>query len=130
MKTLKQTYLVKAPIDKVWQALVDAHIIENWGGGPAKMDALVGTKFSLWGGSVWGKNLVVSKRKKLVQDWYSDEKPKWEKPSTVTFILQSESGATRLELIHLEVPDVNAKDIAEGWKKYYLGPLKKYLEAK
>jgi activator of HSP90 ATPase len=130
MKTLKQTYLIKAPIDKVWQALIDAQIIENWGGGPAKMDALVGTKFSLWNGSVWGKNLVVSARKKLVQDWYSDEKPKWEKSSKVTFILQSESGSTKLELLHEEVPDVNAKDISEGWKDYYLGPLKKYLESR
>jgi uncharacterized protein YndB with AHSA1/START domain len=129
VKTLKQTYLIKAPIDKVWQALIDPRIIEKWGGGPAKMDALVGTKFSLWGGTVWGKNLIVSERKKLVQDWYSDEKPKWEKPSKVTFTLQSESGSTRLELLHEEVPDVNAKDIADGWKDYYLGPLKKYLEA-
>jgi activator of HSP90 ATPase len=129
MKTIKQTYLINAPIDKVWQALIDTQIIEAWGGGPAKMDALIGTKFSLWGGSIWGKNLEVVARKKLVQDWYSDEKPKWEKPSRVTFVLQGEHGSTKLELIHVDVPDENVKDITEGWKDYYLGPLKKYLEA-
>jgi len=128
VKTLKQTYLIKVPIDKVWQALVDANIIDKWGGGPAKMDALVGTKFSLWGGSVWGKNLEVVARKKLVQDWYSEEEPKWRKPSKATFTLQSESGSTRLELLHENVPDENAKAIDQGWKDYYLGPLKNYLE--
>jgi uncharacterized protein YndB with AHSA1/START domain len=130
VKTIKQKYLIKAPVDKVWQALVDVHIIEGWGAGPAKMDNLVGTKFSLWGGSIWGKNLKVVPREKLVQDWYSDEQPKWEKPSKVTFTLQSENGSTKLELLHEDIPDANAKDIADGWKDYYLGPLKQYLEAK
>jgi activator of HSP90 ATPase len=130
VKTIRQTYLIKAPVDKVWQALVDVHTIEGWGAGPAKMDNLVGTKFSLWGGSIWGKNLKVEMHKKLVQDWYSDEKPKWEKPSKVTFTLQSENGSTKLELLHEDIPDANTKDIADGWKDYYLGPLKQYLEAK
>ena len=130
MKTIKQTYIIKASVDKVWEALVDARIIEGWGAGPAKMDDKVGTKFSLWGKSIWGKNLEVVQNRKLVQDWYSDEEKKWEKPSKVTFALHEEKDSTRLELVHEDIPDENFKDIADGWKDYYLGPLKDYLEAK
>jgi uncharacterized protein YndB with AHSA1/START domain len=130
MKTIKQTYFIKAPIAEVWQVLVDAHTIEQWGGGPAKMDDKIGTKFSLWGGSIWGQNLEVVPSKKLVQDWYSDEEPKWRKPSRATFTLSEENGSTKLELVHENVPDENASDIAQGWKDFYLGPLKKYLESK
>lgn len=129
MKTIKQTYVIKATLGDVWKALVDPKFIESWGGGPAKMDDKVGTKFSLWGGSIWGENLEVVLNKKLVQDWYSDEENKWVKPSKVTFTLQEDKDGVKLELIHENVPDENVKDIDEGWKDYYLGPLKNYLES-
>lgn len=129
MKTIKQTYIIKTTLEDVWKALVDPKLIESWGGGPAKMDDKPGNKFSLWGGGIWGRNLEVVTNKKLVQDWYSDEENKWEQPSKVTFTLQAEKNGVKLELIHENIPDENAEDIDEGWKDYYLGPLKNYLES-
>ncbi len=129
MKTVRQRYHIKAPIEMVWEVLTDPKHIDKWGGGPAKMDGKVGTKFSLWGGSIWGKNTKVVPGKKLVQDWYSDsEEKKWEEPSIVTLELTMEKEGTKLELIHENIPDEDAKNIDEGWKDYYLGPLKEYVE--
>lgn len=125
MKTIKQTYLINASRDKVWQALVDPKIIDGWGGGPAKMSEGVGFKFSLWGGDIHGKNIKVLKEKQLVQEWISGD---WEQPSKVTFNLSEESNKTKIELIHEGIPDDSAKDIKDGWIKYYLGPLKELLE--
>ena len=85
---IKQTYRIQAPIAEVWKAYVDPKYIDRWGGGSAKMDDRVGTKFSLWGGSIWGTNTKVIKEKKLVQEWYSEsEHGKWGQPSLVTFTL-------------------------------------------
>ncbi len=100
-------------------------MINDWGGGEAKMSGKEGADFSLWGGDIHGKNLKVVKGKKLVQDWMSG---KWEEYSKVTFNLLKENGKTRLELIHENIPDKEADEIATGWKRYYLGPLKKLLE--
>jgi uncharacterized protein YndB with AHSA1/START domain len=125
MKTIKQKYIIKAPVERVWQALVDPKIISKWGGGPAKMDDKVGTEFKLWGGDIHGKNLKVVKNKELVQDWYSED---WEKPSKATFKLSATKIGTVLELIHENVPPGDVADIADGWKEYYLGPLKDFLE--
>ena len=125
MKTIKQAYLIDAPIEKVWNALVVPKEIENWGAGSAKMDDKVGTKFELWGGDIHGKNTRVVKNKILEQDWYGGD---WPQPSKVTFLLSEENGKTKLDLIHENVPDEEAKNIDEGWKDYYLGPLKDYLE--
>lgn len=36
MKAIRQIYEIHAPIEKVWEALVDPRIIAKWGGGPAK----------------------------------------------------------------------------------------------
>ena len=130
MQTIKQTYLIHAPLKEVWEALVNPEYINNWGGGPAKMDSNIGTKFSLWDGTIWGKNIQVVPDKQLVQEWYSQEEKEWKKPSIVTFTLQEEKNGTQVDLLQTDVPDEDGKNIEEGWKEYYLGPLKKYLEEK
>lgn len=130
MKMLQQSYSINATLDDVWLALVDPKEIDAWGGGPVKMNEKVGTKFSLWGGSIWGKNIESIHEKKLVQEWYSEEDEPWEQPSLVTFTLHKEKTGVRLELAHKDIPDAYEKSIAEGWREYYLGPLKKYLEEK
>ncbi len=126
MKTIKQIYRIKALPAMVWQALVDPEVIERWGGGPVKVDDKVGTKFELWGGDIYGKNTEVVKEKRLVQDWFGGD---WPEPSKVTFTLNGEGNETVLELLHENVPDDEADSFDEGWKKYYLGPMKEMLEA-
>ena len=130
MQTIEQTYFVKSSISEVWKALTDASYINAWGGGPAKMDDKKGTKFSFWGGSIWGENKEVVSHKRLVQAWTSEEENKWENPSTVSFTLSEKDGGVEIKLTHIDVPDENAKDIDDGWRSYYLGPLKKYIESK
>ncbi len=125
MKPIHQSYHIKARIEKVWQALTVPKDIEAWGGGPAKMSAKVGSKFSLWGGDIWGENVEVVKNKRLVQEWMSGE---WAKPSIVTFTLNKEKAGTQLVLHHTGVPKDELKDIDDGWRDYYLGPLKEYVE--
>lgn len=125
MQTIKQTYKIYAPLHEVWRALVDPKIINDWGGGPAKMDDKVGTKFTLWGGDIFGKNIKVVEDKELVQEWFGG---KWDKPSKVTFTLFQKDKYVELNLLHEDVPDEEVKDIADGWKTYYLGPLKEFLE--
>lgn len=125
MKTIKQTYLINSSSRNVWQALVDPEIIAKWGGGPAKMDDKVGTEFTLWDGDIYGKNIQVIEGKELVQDWFGG---KWDKPSKVTFTLREKDGATEVDLLHEGIPDKEASDVDDGWKTYYLSPLKKLLE--
>ena len=125
MKTITQTYTIKAPVEKVWEALVDPAMIEKWGGGPAVMDDNVGTEFSLWGGDIYGTNTKVVPNKILEQDWYGGE---WEKPSKVIFKLSEKDGVTTLDLVHTDLPEESESDFADGWKNYYCGPLKELVE--
>ena len=112
-------------MEKVWQALVDPKIIEKWSGINSKMSGEVGEKFELWGGDIHGTNTEVIENKKLVQDWYGG---KWDNSSKVTFLLIGKNSETHVELIHKDIPDNEADDIEDGWKRYYLGEIKKLLE--
>lgn len=125
MKTIKQKYHIEAPVDKVWKSLIEPAEIDGWGGGPAVMDDKVGAEFKLWDGDIHGKNIEVTPSKKLVQEWFGGE---WDEPSIVTFKLSEKDGETDLELLQTDVPDAEAKEIEDGWREYYLGPLKEYVE--
>lgn len=125
MKIIKQRYLIKAPVVRVWKALTDQKDIEGWGAGPAKMDDKKNTQFEIWGGDIRGKNIEVIPNKNLVQEW---QYKGWEKPSKVTFSLRQKDEVTELELLHEDVPNSESEDIEQGWKDYYLGPLKDFVE--
>lgn len=125
MKTITHVYKIHAAIEKVWKALVDPNIIDQWGGGPARMDDKEGTAFTLWGGDIHGKNISVVQNKKLIQEWFGGD---WSTPSKVTFTLRNKGQMTELHLLHEDVPDADAADIDDGWKRYYLGPMKNLLE--
>lgn len=125
MKTIKQMYVINAPVKSVWKALIDPELINSWGGGPAKMSDKEGFAFELWGGDIWGKNIKVVKEKRLVQEWFAG---KWEEPSILTFTLLEKDSATIVGLVHENVPDEGAEDIEHGWKDYYMLPLKRLVE--
>ena len=127
MKTIKQTCLINSSLDEVWEALINPKYINAWGGGPSKMNDKKETRFEFWGGDIYGKNIDVIPLKKLVQEWFGGN---WKKPSIVTFALREEKDGVKIDLLHTDIPDNEAKDIEQGWKEYYLGPLKEYLENK
>jgi activator of HSP90 ATPase len=127
MEIIKQNYKIKSPVKKVWAALVDPKIIAAWGAGPAKMSAKKDEKFSLWGGEILGKNIEVIPEKKLKQEWFGGD---WPEPSILTILLKKKKGATEITLEHKNVPAEEFNDISDGWKDYYLGPMKEYLEKK
>lgn len=121
LKTFVKNYETTVPKSRVWQALVDPALIEQWGGGPdAVMSEKVGASFKLWDGSIWGKNIEVQPEKKLVQEWYGGE---WAKPSIVTFELSEVEGKTLVKLTHQDVPDNEADSFDGGWDDFYMGPL-------
>ncbi len=126
MKTIKQIYKIKAPVDRVWQALVDPALIEKWGGGPANMAPIEGYEFTLWGGDVHGKNLKVEDYKLLIQDWADNDLPT---PTPVEFSLSVKDNHTVVVMKQTNIPESRIDDLTDGWKRYYLGPLKKLVES-
>lgn len=125
MKIIKQRYKINASARKVWNALVNPKRINEWGGGPAKMTDEVGFRFSLWKGSIFGKNIKVEKNKLLVQEWYAG---RWDQPSIVTFALNENNGVTTVSLLHEDVPGNEEEDLKKSWKADYMNPLKNLVE--
>jgi activator of HSP90 ATPase len=125
MKSFKNYYHLSAPPEEVYIALTNPNTIMLWSGEEAKMSTEIGSEFSLWNGSIEGKNLDFIEGKKIVQLWYFGDQ---EDLSIVTILLHPAKQGTSIELTHTNIPDIDFEEIAEGWNQSYFGSLRKFYE--
>jgi uncharacterized protein YndB with AHSA1/START domain len=116
MKDYKKHFIIPAPPEEVYAALTNPATIQLWSGEPAEMSVVPGSEFSLWEGSIAGRNLEFEEGRKIVQEWYFGEQ---ETPSIVTIILHPDKKGTSAELKHTNIPDEAYQDITEGWQEAY-----------
>jgi len=125
VKDFKKYYLLPATPEEVYMALTNPLTIELWTGEEAIMSTEPGSEFSMWEGSIVGKNLAFEDGKKIVQQWYFDGQPE---ASVVTIKLHLDKKGTSVELRHTNIPDVDYDSFAEGWDDSYFGPLANFFD--
>jgi uncharacterized protein YndB with AHSA1/START domain len=125
MKQFKNYYKLPASPEEVYVALTNPLSIKLWSGEEAEMSTEPGSEFSLWEGSISGKNLEFIPGKKVVQQWYFGEAGP---ESIVTILLHPDKAGTSVELNHTNIPDEDFKDITEGWTHAYFGELLEFFE--
>jgi activator of HSP90 ATPase len=126
MKDFKKYYIIPAPPEDVYAALTHEGTIQLWTGNQAQMKPEPNTEFSLWDGSIVGKNLEFEEGKKIVQEWYFGEQSE---PSVVTIKLHPDKGGhTSMEVRHVNIPDDDYDDIVDGWDNEYIFSLIEFYE--
>lgn len=120
MKDFKKYYTIPAQPEEVYLALTNPLTIQLWSGEEAEMSVEPGSEFSLWEGSIVGKNLEFEQNKLIKQEWYFGEQAV---PSIVTIKLHGDPKGTSLELRHTNIPDEDYEDIVDGWNNMYMGAL-------
>lgn len=120
MKEIKKYYTLNADPKDVYNALVNKNMLEIWTGEEVEMEAVPETNFSLWGGSITGKNLRFEENRLIVQQWYFDEASE---NSIVTIKIHPHKKGTSVELHHTNIPDEAFENISEGWDEDYFGAL-------
>ncbi|MDB5156081.1 MAG: ATPase [Mucilaginibacter sp.] len=120
MKDFKKYYIIPATPDEVYLALTNPLTIELWTGDSAEMSTEPGSEFSMWDGSIVGKNIEFEPGKKIVQQWYFDGQSE---ESIVTIKLHPDKAGTSAELKHTNIPDTDYDDMVEGWNNSYFGAL-------
>ena len=125
MKDYKKYFHLDAEPKDVYNALTNKLMLEIWTGEDAEMEEVAGTEFSLWDGSICGKNLEFVKDHKIVQEWYFGET---QEPSIVTIKLHSDKGGTSMEVKHTNIPDEAYGNIKEGWQEDYFEAMNHLFE--
>ena len=125
MKEFKKYYIVHAPPEDVYLALTNPLTILLWSGEEAVMSTEPGSEFSMWEGSISGKNIAFESNKKIVQQWYFGDQ---EEESIVTIKLHPDSKGTSIELKHANIPDEAYDDLVDGWNNVYFKSLQEFYE--
>lgn len=125
MKEFKKYYTIPAPPEDVYKALTTDITLQLWTGEKAEMIAEPGTEFSLWDGSILGKNIEFQENKKIVQQWYFGDQTE---DSIVTIKLHPDKTGTSVELKHTNIPDEDYDEIIDGWNDNYFGSLLDFYE--
>lgn len=120
MKNIKRYYELNAEPKDVYNALTNKTMLEIWTGENAEMEAVAGTEFSLWDGSITGINIEFVENKKIVQQWFFDDE---NLNSVVTIKLHPHKKGTSIELLHTNIPDDAYENISDGWDEDYFGAL-------
>ena len=123
MKDFKKYFNIPAPPEEVYNALTNPVTIQLWTGEPAEMSTEPGSEFSMWDGSIVGKNLHFEEGRKIVQQWYFDDQ---EQESIVTIVLHPKGTGTSVELTHTNIPDEDYDDFVDGWIGSYFGALREF----
>ena len=124
MKDYKKYYSIPATPQEIYVALTNPVTLELWTGEVAEMSTEPGSEFSIWDGSIVGKNLEFETDKKIVQQWYFDGQPA---ESIVTIKLHADKKATSVELRHTNIPEAEYDDFVYGWDNYYFGALEDFF---
>jgi activator of HSP90 ATPase len=125
MKQIQKSFFIKSSREEIFNAMTNPLSLELWTGYPAVMEPKPGTEFSLWEGDITGKNLEIVHGEKIVQEWFFNDPMN---SSIVTIELEDEKNGTRIHLLHTNIPDAAFNNINYGWKEYFFGALKKYIE--
>ena len=125
LKDYKKYYIITATPEEIYIALTNPVTLELWTGEKAEMSTIPGTEFSLWEGSIVGKNIDFTEGKKIVQQWYFGDQ---QEDSIVTILLHPHKQGTSVELRHTNIPDEDFEEITEGWDETYFGALAGFYE--
>jgi len=125
VKDYKKYYSIPATPEEIYMAITNPVTIELWTGEVAEMSTEPGTEFSMWDGSIVGKNIEFEPNKKVVQQWYFEGQSD---NSIVTIKLHADKQGTSAELRHTNIPDDDYNDIVDGWNDSYFGGLIDFFE--
>jgi len=125
MKNYKAYFIIHAEPSEIYLALTQADTIRLWTGDEAVMSTEPGSEFSLWDGSISGRNIEFEENKKIVQQWYFGDASG---NSIVTILLHSNPAGSSVELRHTNIPDEDYEDMIEGWNNNYFGALREFYD--
>ncbi len=125
---LKQTIIIPADPERVYDAFMDVKIHSEFTGSNATGKPVVGAKFTAWDGYIFGKNLELAKGKKIVQEWQTTDWPEGYGPSKFELTFKKVKDGTEITMIHSDIPQEQKKELAEGWNEFYWTRLKEYFK--
>jgi uncharacterized protein YndB with AHSA1/START domain len=127
-RTIHIAAYLQFPPDKVFDMYLNPKTHAEITGGPVTIGPKAGAKFRAFDGMLTGTILQVIPKRLIVQSWRGSKWKKSDIDSTLILSFWPERRGTRVELIHVNVPEHDFADISNGWEIYYFKPWREYVD--
>lgn len=113
--------------DRLYSAWLDSQEHTRFTGDTARVDPMVGGRFSAWSGYITGETLELDPPRRIVQSWRNSEFPDGASDSRIELSFEPEGEGTRLTIVHTGIPEGQADQCEDGWIDYYFEPMQRYF---
>jgi len=114
--------------DRLYDMYLDPAQHEAFTGGKVTIAAKAGAPFSAFDGVLTGVILHVEPKRLIVQTWRSKNWPGGAIDGVLILTFLPEPEGARVELVHVNVPEVDFAGVSHGWQEFYWNPWRTYLE--
>jgi len=126
-KTILQSVKFKASPKTLFEIYMDSRKHSEVTGVRAALSRKAGGKFMAYDRYITGRNLLIIPHYLIVQTWGGKDFKKSDPDSILTLTFNKIRGGTRLDLVHINVPDHKYRGIKDGWHEYYWDKWRRFL---
>jgi activator of HSP90 ATPase len=124
-KTIQQTIEFKGTTpEEIFDIFMDSKKHGEIIGAEVKMGKMTGDEFTLFGGVVKGKNLLIVPKRLTVRAWRGNVWKKDDLDSIEIMVFKKTPSGAQIQLVHTVLPE----QFEERWNELYWKPLKEYLK--
>ena len=126
---IQQSVEFDAKPETLYEMYMDSKQHDQATGAPAKVSRKAGGAFTAFGGQLKGKNLLLIPNKMIVQSWRAEMWKTSDPDSILVIQFNKTKAGSRVDLVHVNVPEYDHQGVTDGWHHYYWEPWREYLEA-
>jgi activator of HSP90 ATPase len=113
----------------LYKFFTDSKLHTDVTGSNATIRNKIGGEFTAWDDYIKGEIIALEKNKKIIQKWRTTEFNKNDKDSILEITIEEiNKNRSKLTLKHSELPEGTEEEYKNGWKDYYIKPLKEFIK--
>ncbi len=115
--------------DFLYNFFTDSKLQTEITGGKAIINKKIGGNFTAWDGYIKGEIVSLDKNRRIIQKWRTTDFNKKDKDSILEIAIKElEKSRSKLILKHSELPEGSEEEYKNGWKEFYIKPLKEFIK--
>jgi activator of HSP90 ATPase len=129
MKPIVISSVLNTNADFLYTFFIDSKLHTEITKGKAIINHKIGGKFTAWDGYIKGEIVSLEKNRRIIQKWRTTDFNTKDQDSILDIRIK-EIGKSKSKLIlkHSELPEGTEEEYKNGWKEFYIKPLKEFIK--
>ena len=126
-EALRVTSTIPVAPTTLYFAWIDSDHHSSMTGSTAKIDPVVGAKYSACNGYVTGKLIILDLGRRIVMSWRTTDFPRDAADSRVEVHFETLGMSTRILILHTEIPEGQSEKYKALWNDKYIAAMRAYF---